>query len=557
MQKNCTKCQNQFEVTEQDLKFYDHISPVFGGKKYSVPAPTLCPDCRLKNRMIFRNQTAIFQRPSFPDGKMIFSMHPPSAPFPVMTNEDWASDNWDPLSYGQDFDFTRPFFEQFKELRDRVPQYARISLRNENCDYGNNLSDNKNCYMVFSISNAEDCMYAENSWGSKDCIECTNTLQSERCYDCTDCLRCYNLQSSEFSENCSDSYFLAFCRSTKNCFGCVNLRNAEYCIFNEQKTKEEYEAFIKKFNGSSWSERKQYREKFEKLVEQSPRPHATMHQTEDCTGNFIAESRNVTDSFFIQQGENLKYCFNVYEGTNDCMDYSFSGRKAELVYESCNCVINLYSILFSIQCRDGSSNLMYCWGCDTTKDSFGCTSLRKKQYCILNKQYTKEEYEKLVPKIIEHMVKTGEWGQLFPTEFTSFPYNRSIAQRYFPLTKAEVLKQNFTWYEEDLKQFPNAVDAANLPDELPAKKDSLVVKSAKSGQPFRITAQEITRYHEFKVPLPRVSYEERMDERAEKLGSIKLYKRTCAKTGKEILTTYPPTSKYIIWDRDEYNREFQ
>jgi hypothetical protein len=26
-----------------------------------------------------------------------------------------------------------------------------------------------------------------------------------------------------------------------------------------------------------------------------------------------------------------------------------------------------------------------------------------KEYCILNKQYTKEEYEILVPKIIEHM----------------------------------------------------------------------------------------------------------------------------------------------------------
>jgi len=31
------------------------------------------------------------------------------------------------------------------------------------------------------------------------------------------------------------------------------------------------------------------------------------------------------------------------------------------------------------------------------------------KYCILNKQYSKEEYEELVPKIIEHMQKTGEW----------------------------------------------------------------------------------------------------------------------------------------------------
>lgn len=557
MFKNCEKCQKQFEVTEEDLKFYEHISPVFGGKKYSIPSPSLCPLCRLRKRLVFRNQTALFQRTAFPSGEMILSMHPESAPFPVMKNEDWISDSWDPLSYGKDFDFNRPFFEQFKELRDSVPQYARVAFRNENCDYANNLSDNKNCYMVFSISNAEDCMYCENCWGSKDCLECTNTLQSEKCYDCVDCINSYNLQSSQFSENCSNSYFLAFCRSCKSCFGCTNLRKREYCIFNEQKTKEEYEEFIKNFNGSSWSERKKFQEKFEKLILKSPRPHATLHQTEDCTGNLLAESRKVTDSFMIHRGENLKYCFNLYEGSNDCMDFCFSGRRAELIYESCLCVINVYGIMFSVQCRDGSSNLMYCYGCDSCKDCFGCTGMRKKQYCILNKQYTKEEYEKLVPQIIEHMQKTKEWGQFFPEEFTPMPYNRSIADRYFPLSKEEALREGFSWYEEDSRQFPGAVEVMDIPDGLPISNDALVIKSAASGRPFRITNQEIARYKEFKVPLPRLSYEERMNERSKKMGGLHLFERACAKSGKKVLTTYAPDSPYIIWDFDEYNKEFQ
>ena len=552
----CKKCQKPFAISDSDLKFYDHISPIFAGKKYAIPAPIFCPSCRLRNRLVFRNHTALFKRPSFPSGEMILSMHPATAPFPVMKNEDWISDSWDPLAYGQEFDFTQPFFEQFKELNDRAPKYARIALRNENCDYANNLSDNKNCYMVFSISNAEDCMYCEDSWGSKDCLECSITLQSEKCYDCTDCLRCYNVQSSQFSENCSDSRFLAFCRACKNCFGCTNLRNREYCIFNEQKTKEEYEAFIKTFNGSSWSQRKFYQEKFEELMLKSPRPHATLHQTEDCTGNFLTESRNVTESFFVQHGEDLKYCFNLYEGAKDCMDYSFSGRRAELIYESSTCVINVYNILFSVQCRDGSSNLIYCTSCDSCKDCFGCSGLRRKQYCVFNKQYSKEAYENLVGQIIEHMRGTGEWGQFFPESITPMPYNRSIAARYFPLTKAEALAQHFAWYEEDAKDFPNALSTANLPDGLPLNNETLTVKSAHSNQPFLITSQEIARYREFKVPLPRETYEERMDERAKKLGGIQLFERSCAKIGKPILTTYPPDSPYIIWDRDEYNMDF-
>jgi len=555
--RTCKKCRKEFDVTASDLEFYERISPIFAGKKYAIPAPTFCPSCRLRDRLVFRNHTAIFQRPAFPNGELIFSMHPETAPFPVMKNEDWFSDSWDALSYGQDFDFEQPFFQQFKKLRDRVPQYARIALRNENCDYANNLSDNKNCYMVFSISNAEDCMYCENCWGSTDCLECTNTLQSEICYDDVDCLRCYNLQSSEFCENCSDSYFLAFCRSCKNCFGCTNLRSREYCIFNEQKSKEEFETFLKEFHGSSCSERKRYHEEFEALMRRSPRPHATMHQTENCTGNFLAESSDTTESFFIQIGEDLKYCFNLYEGAKNCMDYSFFGRNAEFIYEAVSCGINIYGILFSVQCRDSSSNLLYCYGCDGCKDCFGCSGLRRKQYCIFNKQYSKEAYEKLAAQIIEHMQKTEEWGQFFPAEFTPMPYNRSLAARYFPLTKAEAARQSFTWHEENFQEFPGAIEGADLPDGLSSSNDPLVVKSALSQRPFRITSQEIERYREFNVPLPRLSYEERMNERAQKLGGIELFERTCAKSGKRILTTYPPESPYIIWDRDEYYSEFQ
>lgn len=551
----CEKCQNSFEVTDKDLEFYNHVSPTFAGKKYQIPPPVYCPFCRLQNRFVFRNQTALFQRPAYPDGKIIFSMHPETASFPVMRNEEWFSDSWDPMSFGQDFDFSRSFFEQFKELNDHVPKYARVALRNENCEYANNLSDNKNCYMVFSISNAEDCMYCEDSWGSKDCIDCSVTLQSEKCYDCTDCLRCYNLQSSEFSENCSNSFFLAFCRSCKNCFGCVNLRSREYCIFNEQKTKEEYEEFMQKFNGSSWKKRKEYQKLFDSFKEKQPRPHATLHKTENCSGNFIAESKNVKESFLIQHGEDLKYCFNLYEGTKDCMDYSFFGRRAELIYESCLGGINIYGLSFCMQCRDGSSNLIYCYCCDSSQDCFGCSGLRKKQYCIFNKQYSKEEYEVLVPKIIEHMQKTGEWGKFFPETMTPMPYNRSIAQRYFPLTKDEAIKRGFKWHEEDVKTFPGIIKASELPDDLPLNDDAITVQSI-NGNPFRIIPQEIRRYREFNVPLPRLSYEERMDERAQKLGGLKLYERICAKTGKKILTTYSPDSPYIIWDVDVYDAEF-
>ncbi|MEI8229880.1 MAG: hypothetical protein WCG83_01960 [Candidatus Peregrinibacteria bacterium] len=577
-QPSCTVCGQSFTVTQGDLTFYDHMSPVFNGVKYAIPPPTRCPQCRLQRRLVFRNHTAIFQRPASPDGQTIFSMHPASAPFPVMRNEDWMKDDWDPCDYGRDYDFHRPFFEQFAELRTVVPQYARVTLRCENCDYCNNLSDNKNCYMVFSMSLSEGCMFCEDTYECKDCLECTKVYNSERCYDCVDCLRCFNLQSSEACENCSESHFLTYCRSCSNCFGCSNLRHQQYCIFNEQKTKAEYEAFLRQFQGTSYQEREAMRSRFQQEALRYSRPHASFHLSENCTGNYLVESRNVVESCLIRQGENLKYCFNLTEHVNDCMDFSLTGRHAELIYESCTCVINVSRLRFCMQCRDGCSDLFYCYGCDACQNCFGCTGMRRKQYCILNKQYTKKEYETLVPKIIDHMRNdgggglamnrsfstsltagsaTGSWGEFFPESLSPMPYNRSFAQRYFPLTRSEAQERGFLWEDDDSKEFSNAIDASLLPDGLPEDHTPLVVKSLQSGKPFRITTQEIAKCQELSAPLPRLTYQERMDERAVKLGGTRLFERTCARTGKRILTTYPPEYPYILWEREEYVREFQ
>lgn len=556
MKKTCQRCQKPFIVTDDDLTFIDQVSPVFNNIKYPIPTPKLCPECRLQRRLAFRCQTALFKRQSFPTGKKIIAMHPASAPFPVMSNADWFTDKWDALYYGQNYSFDKSFIEQFRELNAKTPKYARIDLRTENSEYCNNISDCKNCYLVFSTSNAEDSMYCESAWGSKDCIDCTLTLQSELCYDCTNCINCYNVQNSEHSENCVDSHFLAFCRSCANCFGCVNLRNKQYCVWNEQKTKEEYEAFIKDFNGSSFAQREIVTKQFEEMMLLYPRPHAIMRKTEECSGNFLEQCKNVTDSAFIQYGENLKYCLNLYDSSHDCRDLSFIGRNTEWMYECATCGINSSHLLFSLQCRD-SANLLYCYQCDGCQDCFGCIGLWKKRHCIFNKQYSQKEYESLAPKIIEHMQSTDGWGEFFPMQLSPMPYNRSIAQRYFPLTKAQALAENLSWHEEDEKEFPGEIiNADELPDGLPSNNNPLTIRSALSNQPFQIIPEEIKKYRSLRTPLPRLTYYERMEIRAKKLGGLRLYEKTCAKTGKRISTTYPPESPYTIWDRDEYEKEF-
>jgi hypothetical protein len=60
--KKCRISGQNFFVTDKDLEFYDKISPIFSGKKYSILSPTLCPDERLRRRMMYRNEITLYKR---------------------------------------------------------------------------------------------------------------------------------------------------------------------------------------------------------------------------------------------------------------------------------------------------------------------------------------------------------------------------------------------------------------------------------------------------------------------------------------------------------------
>lgn len=555
MQQTCRQCLTAFDITDADLAFLDKVSPVFNGKKEAIPPPTHCPDCRLQRRLAFRNQIYVFSRTSSFSGKPIFSMWPEEVVFPVYDNDEWWGDGWDAMDYTRPFDFNQPFFSQFNALRTVVPHVSRSVTNIQNSDYCNNAGEIKNCYMVFNTTGGEDGMYCEMMNSARDCIDCTRVPNAELCYDCSACGGSYNIQSSQGALNCSDSFFLHDCVACKHCFGCVNIMRREYCIFNEQKTKEEYEMFLRSIDLQSYEQREAMRQRFEQFVLSLPRPELKVFQSEDASGNYISNCKDTHDSFWMRNTESVKYCYNLGDA-KDCQDYSVWGDKAELLYECVSCGINATHLLFCYEVMNGTSNMSYCQTCVGCHDCFGCMGLRKKQYCIFNQQYSKEEYERLVPQIIEHMRSTGEWGEFFPITRETGPYNYSLAQRYFPLTREEAESRGLQWHEHQIPEAAQAIEASQLSDRLPPTDDPIIVKSARSGRPFKITSREIKRYRQLNVPLPRLTYDERMEARALGMGELRLYDRTCAKTGKPIRTSYPPDSPWIVWARDEWEQEF-
>lgn len=122
MQKQCASCKQLFSITDDDLLFYDKISPIIGTIKYPIPTPTLCEKCRSIRRLSHRNGRTLYQRKCDGTGENIISIYHPDLPFPVYSVEHWYSDKWDALAYGKDFDFNRTFFEQFQEISQSVPR---------------------------------------------------------------------------------------------------------------------------------------------------------------------------------------------------------------------------------------------------------------------------------------------------------------------------------------------------------------------------------------------------------------------------------------------------
>jgi hypothetical protein len=149
MIKICRTSGQPFEITEDDLRFYE---------KMGVPPPTLCPEERMRRRLAWRNERKLYHRVCDGSGKKIISMYSPDKPFPVYENDYWWSDNLSGQQYKRDYDFRRSLFEQFKELLDVTPKMARIQQgENENSTYCNTASWNKNCYLLQAADQSEDC----------------------------------------------------------------------------------------------------------------------------------------------------------------------------------------------------------------------------------------------------------------------------------------------------------------------------------------------------------------------------------------------------------------
>ncbi len=554
MEKACAQCQSPFTITETERAFREKISPVFGGKKQLIPDPLLCPDCRRQRRLSFRNERKLFHRPCDFTGKEIISIYDPKSPYKVYEPSIWWSDQWDGLQYGKPFDFSRPFFEQFFELMKEVP---RLSLSNRNCEnspYGNYEEQDKNCYLNFGGGWSERVYYGTINVNCIDVVDSYYGDKLELCYEMIDCQKGYRAAFCQDCSDVSDSAFCYDCRSVKNCLFCFNLRNKEYCIFNKQYSKEEYLKERAKIDLGSHTTVEALKKKFYEFKTQFPHPLAQQLNCEDSTGDHLWNSKNAKNCFDGTRFHDTLYCFKGMD-LKDSLDCDIAGWPAELIYESLSACQNCSRDYFSTF-PWGSTDTLYSDSCYSCSSIFGCVGLRHKSYCILNRQYSKETYEELVPKIIEHMRKSLEWGEFFPTQDSPFAYNDSSAMEHFRLSEKEVLTKGWKWRQEEKEKIP--LEPYEIPDHIKDAQEDIyqkVLTCETTGKPYRLIKQEAEFYRNMNLPIPRRSPDQRHHDRLALRTPRKLWPRSCAKCQKEIQTSYSPERPEIVYCEECYLKE--
>jgi hypothetical protein len=562
MEQTCQNCKAAFTHYPDDLVFYEQMK---------TPAPTFCVPCRAQRRFMWRNERALYHRSCDNCKKKLISLYREDAPFPVYCKECWYSDSWNPLSYGRAYDPNIPFFEQLKELMQRVPRLAIWVVNCVNSDYTNQSYNNKNSYLGYGFRDSEDCAYVARAVGLRNCFDCTYTHHSEGLYETVNVDKSYRSRYVEESEGVVDSLFVSNCRNVQNCLGVINSRGGSYIFMGEQLTKEEYQERISKLDLGDRNVIAELEKEFEALKAKAPYKYAKLTNTISSTGDHLINAKNCREVYDGFELENARYSAWVFtsKDISDCWGMGGS----QYVYEAIS-PEEISNAKF-VYITDSSNNVEYTDLCKASSNLFGCVGLQNKKYCILNQEYTKEEYEKLRAEIVEDMKKNPyidskgrvfSYGEFFPYDLSPFKYNETNAQEVFPLTKEEAEAQGFRFQEESSRDYKITVPASSVPANIRFVSDDFlneVIGCSHGGNcthqcttAFKVTEAELSFYRANKIPLPTECPNCRHYARLAKRNPLKLWKRNCQNEGctNEFMTTYDPERSEIIYCEACYNK---
>jgi hypothetical protein len=557
-QRTCEQTSNAFAIVQHEQDILQQISPVLWWVSYTIPFSRYHPDVHHQWHLAWRNERTLYKTTcSLTRQSMISCIHP-DAGYTVYNFHDRWSDAVDPFAHGAPVNFQQTFTHQFERLFRSMPQMSlQLSPHMQNCDYCNYGLSAKNCYMCTTAVYSEQCYYSYLPFKCYYDVDGYANTDCQYTYACVYAMGCYASQYIYYSKKCTNSHFLLDCMACDYCFWCVNLSHKKYCFFNQQLDKQTYNKRLQEYRSAHTHE--QIKTHIDEFFLQHPRREIRGHGNEEVIGDLNFNMTRSYMCFDMQDAKDMTYCWLGGVQSSDFVRTTLVGLSTRLYdsiwlasSDSCAWCIgsnNCYQVFYSYYCRDCE----YC---------FWCVRLMHKTYCIFNVQYTKQEYEELLPQLIQRMQQTGEWWSFFSPSISPFWYNDTCAAEWFPETKSSVLEKGRKRKDKVISEYNGTLYTIRPIHEYVQEEHRYEILHAtlvcsESKRPYKIIQQELDFYIKFSLPIPDKHPEQRYKEMFLRwILPRTLYKRTCGKTWQDIHTPYAPERLETVRSEAAWDKEF-
>ncbi|MCH2188486.1 hypothetical protein MK079_01495 [Candidatus Gracilibacteria bacterium] len=420
-----------------------------------------------------------------------------------------------------EYDPSLSFFSQIGALFQKVPFAYLLEFYNgnENADYCDASFGVKNGYLSTTVGlAAENIFYSSFSYTHiadiyNSFFVTDNTSQVY--FSSAVGTRSYKVFYSRCITGSNNIWFSSNLIGCSECILCDGLQNQKYCIENKSYEKQAY--FQKK--GEILRNKTEFLKYYTQVNKTAPN-----YLSENCTGNALYFCENLENGYFFVRGKNGKNVMigdgdNGCEHLYDCFDV---GVNSEHLY-GCVGVGDQLSHTYNSGEIGKGGNIYYSYYMSHCSHCIGCIGLKNKSYCILNKQYSKQEWYELADKIFSSMESDGTLGDFFPGDLNPFYFNDTMAGLLGDFTKEEVEAKGYMWRDEEIKvDIPEGskiiqtteLDSYQGYDENGEWKiDPEILKTViqdEKGNYYRIVQMEYDFLMKHALPLPEIHWMDRM-----------------------------------------------
>ncbi len=596
----CKWCSKEYPIFDKEKTFLE---------KRNLDFSELCFDCRFRNMLMWRNEKKLYWRKSDKTWKRILSMYSPEYKWKVYNYDEWEQEWWF-ASINIDFNANEDFISNYYKLFLKIPKpWTDIFRTNENINFCNRTWRVKNAYYSFtSFENCEDLYFSNHISESKDIYNSTRADTSILVYESTFVYNSYKIFFCDNINNSKEIYFSYELKDCEECIFCSNLVGKKYMIYNKEYKKEEYEN-IK-------SNLKQNMSSYQKLENMVIEYETSKIKILKKWINNIWSENVIWNK--LNNSNNCILCHNIL-GWDNCFNsiWWFPANEKNIfnsywfwAVENMNLSMwnwpwnNLY---FTINIEDSdniyfSQKIKWCHYC------IWCYGLQNASYHILNKPYSKEEYNELFPKIIENIKNHWHYNDFFSPKHSPFPINDTCIMEEFPINKLREIK-NYNWWDlenysynekiidldwkwiiyilypeknlsdaiidfwwkekintlwrniENEITIPKWLDKITydkIPDNIYDLEESIIEKAIKCKETwryYRFIKKELDFCKKYSIALPRNHPDNRIDKRRQKSPKLNIELIKCHKCKKETLSVYPEKLWNIVVCEDCYNKE--